>query len=139
MFFLVYVSSSTHSLSRGELSEILMKAREYNSKFEITGLLLYKGGNVMQVLEGEEIAVRNLYGKIQLDRRHVGLIKLIEGTQPARQFADWSMAYRDLGSRDAVMPEGYSDFLNTTLSGEEFATQPARSLKLLRMFRESVR
>ena len=139
MFFLVYVSSATRLFSRSELVAILAYAREHNSKLGITGMLLYKGGNLMQVLEGEEIAVKNLYEKISRDPRHKGLIQILSGQQAARQFSDWSMAYRDLGTADEVMPEGYSDFLNTPLTSAEFGDQPARSLKLLSLFKSSVR
>ncbi len=139
MFFLVYVSSSVGLFSRELLGDILQKAHANNTKQGITGMLLYKGGNVMQVLGGDETAVRIVFAKISRDPRHKGVIKLIEGEQAERQFGDWTMAYRDLGAPESVMPEGYSDFMNSPLTGEEFASTPARSMKLLRLFKDSVR
>ena len=44
-------------------------------------MLLYKDGNLMQVLEGEESAVRALYAKITADDRHRGHMILWDGCE----------------------------------------------------------
>jgi len=51
MLSLIYVSTSVKLLNDEELLDILKVSRENNSGKDITGLLLYKGGNFMQVLE----------------------------------------------------------------------------------------
>jgi hypothetical protein len=138
MFFLVYVSTSVGLFSPAELTDILEKARVNNARLDITGMLLYKDGNLMQVLEGEEQAVRALYAKIATDPRHRGLMVILQGSQQERQFPDWSMGCRDLNSVDALSTPGYSEFLNTPLTGEEFSSEPARSQKLLLTFKRSM-
>ena len=50
-FFLVYVSSASTLFSRAELDEILRTSRRNNERLGVSGALLYKGGNLMQVLE----------------------------------------------------------------------------------------
>lgn len=138
LYFLVYVSSATTLFSRSDLEDILGKSVDYNANLGISGMLLYKDGNVMQVLEGEEEAVRTLYAKIGLDPRHKGLIVIWDGWQVTRQFPSWSMAFRNLNDPDALEAPGYSQFLNTPLTGAEFATNPTLCQQLLTTFKESM-
>ena len=138
IYSLVYVSSATALFSASELDEILVKSRENNARSNITGMLLYKDGNLMQVLEGEESVVRALYAKIAADRRHLGHMILWDGYEPTRQFSDWSMAFRDLNRTESSTTPGYSEFLNTPLTDSVFATNPTVCQRLLATFRKSM-
>jgi Sensors of blue-light using FAD len=53
MFHIVYASSASEAFTGPELQVLLDQARQKNAKFAVTGMLLYKDGNFMQVLEGE--------------------------------------------------------------------------------------
>lgn len=138
MFFLTYVSTATEDLSKSDLNELLAQCRKNNADLGITGMLLYKEGNFMQVLEGEESTVRSLYTKIARDPRHKGEILLQQGALEERHFAGWSMGYRDLESQEARSNPDYSDFLNTPLTGQEFSANPSRSQKLLLSFKRNM-
>ena len=138
VFFLTYVSTATRELSQDDLNELLAQCRKNNAKLGITGMLLYKDGNFMQVLEGEETAVRSIYAKISGDPRHKGEILLQQGTEEERQFPGWSMGYRNLESQDAGSIPDYSEFLNTPLTGQEFSKTPGRAQKLLLSFKRNM-
>lgn len=138
MFYLVYASSAARPFSEPDLSDLLATSRENNRRADITGMLLYKDGNFMQVLEGEEGAVRELYGKIGTDPRHKGEIILLQGVADGRQFPDWSMGFRDLDSPEARATPGYSEFLNVPLTGREFSGDPTRVQKLLLTFKRTM-
>ena len=138
IYSLVYVSSATALFSESELDDILLKSRENNARSSISGMLLYKDGNLMQVLEGEESAVRALYAKIMADDRHKGHMILWDGYNSARQFSDWSMAFRHLNRTEAVATPGYSEFLNTPLTDSVFATNPTVCQRLLSTFKKSM-
>lgn len=138
LFSLVYISSTVVPLSPAELTELLAVSHRNNSALGITGMLLYKDGNVMQALEGEERAVRALYAKIGRDPRHRGLLTIYQGPVLARQFEDWSMGFRDLRTVEALAVPGYSEFLNTPLTDKEFSSDPTRSQKLLTTFKKSM-
>ena len=90
----------------------------------------------MQVLEGDEKVVRDVHGLIAADPRHRGLITLLQGLTPERQFPNWSMSFKDLGA-DLEKPEGYSEFLNVPLTGSEFKSDPTKAQKLLLTFKKS--
>lgn len=138
MFFLTYISSATSRCSEEDLTLLLAQSRENNAKLGITGMLLYKDGNFMQVLEGEESAVRSLYARIERDPRNKGNIVLLQGHAEESQFPDWYMGFRNLDSPEVRDIPGYSEFLNTRLTEEEFSENPTRSQKLLLTFKKSM-
>jgi hypothetical protein len=135
MFYLVYVSVAAENVSRDELLDILAKSRTANAEAGITGMLLYKDGNFMQALEGEEAAVLELYARIRRDPRHLGIVTLVEGQRESRCFGDWSMGFQDLSAPEAREVSGYSDFLNTPLTAEEFSKDPGQCERLLWAFK----
>jgi hypothetical protein len=57
-----------------------------------TGLLCYCDGYFVQLLEGPETAVLELYALIQCDPRHEQVETLHDEAGPTRWFADWRMA-----------------------------------------------
>ena len=136
MYFLVYVSAAVTWFSETELRALLTSARARNEAADITGMLLYKDGNFMQALEGPEPAVRGLYKRIEADRRHRGLVVLDCGTQEARQFARWNMAFHDISEGHGDMPSGYSRFMDEPLNSQRFAQHPGRCHELLQLFKE---
>jgi Sensors of blue-light using FAD len=136
MYFLTYVSAAVSLFTNEQLRDLLVVCERNNRRDEITGLLLYKDGNFMQVLEGTEAVVRQAHERIASDPRHGGLITLLQGPQGERQFPDWSMGFRDLGTT-SLKPAGYSEFLNSPLTGREFAANPSRAQKLLLTFKKT--
>jgi hypothetical protein len=139
MFYhVVYVSSASQPFSKTALLELLEKARNKNTALGLTGMLLFKDGNFMQVLEGEQETVDNLIKTIESDPRHKDFILLIHGTSEQRFFSDWSMGFRDLRDKDAPKTPGYTEFMNSPLTGEEFSKDLNRCLKLLLLFRKNM-
>jgi hypothetical protein len=74
------------------LQDLLVWSRSYNAQRGLTGLLLYSETQFVQVIEGDESAVRHLYDRIRQDGRHHHVTTLSEGPEPHRWFADWQMA-----------------------------------------------
>lgn len=91
---IVYVSSSPSRNEPKDIESILAQARLNNEVEGITGLLVFSDGSFLQVLEGDEDAVRRRYELISRDRRHSFVIKLLDREVPQRMFPDWSMAWR---------------------------------------------
>ena len=136
--FLLYVSSATELFSRSELDDIHAISRKNNAALSVSGILLYKGGNLMQLLEGDEKAVVDLYAKIGRDPRHHDLTVIWDGAEETRQFPSWSMAFRDLDGPDACSTPGYSDFLTTPLTSAQLATDPTHCQRLLNLFKTTM-
>lgn len=77
----------------GEMRQILEGARRRNAKSGITGALLFNKGGFAQILEGPLPAVNETFNRIQMDRRHAGVIVLSNEEIPARSFGAWHMAF----------------------------------------------
>lgn len=111
MLSLTYVSSATDLLSTDELVALLAQSRLANERRDVTGMLLYRDGNVLQCLEGPEPAVREAYDVISRDPRHHGVLVLVEEQVEERSFPDWSMGFKDLSGTGQDDLAGFNDFL----------------------------
>jgi hypothetical protein len=133
-----YVSSATQPFDAAELAALLDVSRTNNERDDITGMLLYKGGNFMQTVEGSLEAVELLRARLGGDPRHNGLMVLIEGTRPQRLFDGWTMGFRDLAGEDLSDVPGYSEFLDTPLTADAFGEDPDASQRLLLSFKRNM-
>ena len=91
VYQVLYRSRAVRPFSEAQLHDMLVRARAYNVRHQLTGLLLYSDGRFVQVLEGPEEVVRALYARIQQDPRHTQVVTVSEGPGPGRRFADWNM------------------------------------------------
>ncbi len=73
------------------LSDIFSAARKKNAELEITGLLSYRAGYYIQILEGDSDAVDQLFSKIKSDPRHQNISVLFDFKITQRSFPNWSM------------------------------------------------
>ena len=90
---LVYVSSAVTKLTPDQVEYLLMRARNRNAQYGVTGVLLYIGGNFMQYIEGPSTELAVIYDIIKNDPGHTGLIELMHCDIEQRDFCDWAMAY----------------------------------------------
>ena len=122
MRFILYVSKSTKFFSEDDILEMLKSFRKSNEQNDITGMLLYKEGYFLQLLEGDE-RVDALYNNIEKDSRHSQVKIVLEGEYDKRVFDMWTMAYKsvdsidhDLGDKLDVVMNSYDR--DTTLDRE---------------------
>lgn len=105
---ILYLSASSGLIAEDELDAILSVSRRNNAELGVTGMLLYAEGAFFQALEGEDDAVAALYARIVEDRRHKGVIRMLDETISRRDFADWSMGFHRIAP-DAPLPEAFID------------------------------
>lgn len=139
MLSLIYVSTSVKLLNDEELLDILKVSRENNSSREVTGLLLYKGGNFMQVLEGPDEVVEALYEMIKTDPRHKDVFVLSREQISNRQFPAWEMAFQNLDNPEVKNEPGYSQFLQDEFIADVYRENPLRAYIMLLTFRDNMR
>lgn len=137
MIQLVYVSSAIHPFSTEELVTLLSKARIRNAAVQVTGMLLYKDGNFIQAIEGEEDAVRQLYARISTDTRHRGAEVVIDEEISQRTFAGWSMGFRNLADAETQALPGFSRFMNHPMQPEHLKSDTTGCLELLQFFAQT--
>ena len=139
MLSLIYVSTSVKLLNDEELLDILKASRENNSSRDVTGLLLYKGGNFMQVLEGPDDVVEALYEMIKTDPRHKDVFVLSREQISNRQFPAWEMAFQNLDNPEIKNEPGYSQFLQDEFIADVYRENPLRAYIMLLTFRDNMR
>jgi hypothetical protein len=125
---LAYLSSTPTPLTDDAIREILEKSRRNNERDQITGLLVYHEGNVLQFLEGEREPVEKLYAQISRDPRHRGIIRLYERQIEERDFPEWNMGFRTLETDALKELKGYSDVLQPGFDLGKISGKSARSL-----------
>ena len=96
LYTLVYHSKALIDFDRHAMHSLLFVSRRNNMAKHITGVLLYADGHFIQVLEGKKPLVLDLYQTIQNDTRHVQVRTIYEKQIQEREFADWSMGYKEL-------------------------------------------
>jgi hypothetical protein len=92
VFQLLYISTASRPMLRIDVEQILFTARRYNDKSGVTGMLISSPSHFMQVLEGDEAVVRQVYERICEDPRHRAHVILRETDVAERQFGEWTMA-----------------------------------------------
>jgi hypothetical protein len=120
MHQIIYMSQAKESTTVSSLVVILMQARSLNERHNITGILVYGQKQFMQLIEGEEAAVTELYERIARDPRHQNVFKLADKAIEERTFAQWSMAFEEVSAAQFRDLTGY-------VSPEELAEQLATS------------
>ena len=90
---LLYVSSAPRNITPATLDRILAASRANNALLGITGLLIYIDGGFLQILEGDERVVRELYMRISTDRRHWETRLLLDREVTSRAFTGWCMGF----------------------------------------------
>lgn len=132
---LIYASAATYKMSTQELVDLLQISRKNNSALEITGMLLYRDGNFLQVIEGDDRVIDELYTKISKDRRHHSIVVIGKRNVSAKQFSEWAMGFTNLDRIDLTSVPGYSDYLSSPFTPNSFAKNPTRATIFLETFK----
>ena len=135
LYHLSYASNQSEHINSSDLRDILEVARETNKQNDITGLLLHRDNSFMQVLEGEEQVIKDLYVKISADNRHSDVELLFCEPIEKREFSDWSMAFTELDDVTISEVPGFSDFLIDDTQPRKFLEDLSRSKRTLLLFR----
>tara|TARA_B100000989_G_scaffold282571_1_gene247739 strand:- start:258 stop:665 length:408 start_codon:yes stop_codon:yes gene_type:complete len=88
----IYVSEKIDT-SSDSLTDIYDISQKNNSEGGISGCLLIGSNSYLQLLEGPDSAVENLYSKIKMDSRHKKVKKLFERNIEEKLFSSWSMKF----------------------------------------------
>jgi hypothetical protein len=128
LYSLVYVSTATRIPSMNDVGRLLDKAQSRNLAEDVTGVLLYADGNFMQCLEGPALGLARVYERIKFDSLHFGMIDLVREPIAAREFPEWSMAFRVAGAMGASSPTQQDELLSKRLSPSGVPMSLSRAL-----------
>lgn len=136
MIRLLYISSATKPMTEDDLLNILKVARSNNAKKGITGMLLYIGESFIQVLEGEENEIDNLYKIIKKDPRHANCTILEKTPITERKFPDWSMGFKKITDAQIDDVEGLNKFFDNDVQAHYFIHEQNIITLLMQHFRK---
>lgn len=105
-------------MSSEALLALLKQARARNAYLSVTGMLLYKDQSFLQLLEGPEEAVSEIYQSIEKDERHMNMRVLLDSKVEQRAFRRWSMGFQNLELTNGPLPEAYTDFFRRSTDAE---------------------
>ena len=131
---LIYVSTAVIELPEHMLDAILESSVRHNGAHGITGLLLYRRGSFMQVLEGEAADVDEVYRRICRDQRHYAVMELLREEIAERSFARWSMGFHRVEDSDLQDRPEFAPLLFKGFSAESIGARPGKALHVLQSF-----
>jgi hypothetical protein len=114
-YYLIYSSIPTRALSDEELDELLYVARTANSEHDITGMLLCFKELYIQLIEGDESKIGQLYNNLRMDARHYQVQILREGKIDQRFFPEWSMAFERKDEPAAMKDNSFDLFTEKSI------------------------
>ena len=132
---IVYGSRVAEPFAKEQLLGLLEQSRRKNQEKRLSGLLLYRDGQFLQVLEGPEKPVKELFAKIRQDPRHHEIEVYFEGQVAGRMFPDWSMGFRDLDDPTLLRNLAYSEFMNQPPEPRQGGSRSAALFAYLERFR----
>lgn len=137
MFYLIYVSSAVRLMDNVELLKLHQMSKKNNANSEITGMLLYQEGNFMQIIEGEEEHVLELFIKISMDKRHKDIYKIMSGPINKRNFDDWSMGFCNMDETEHY--SNYETFIQENIKLKTFEYESQSAYDFIIKFNETNR
>ena len=91
---LIYISTAIDTIQEIDIDDIVATAQRVNEVQSLTGVLLFNGLNFLQLLEGPQSNVENIYNRILTDKRHVSVTTVLVEPAQLRIFSDWRMVAR---------------------------------------------
>lgn len=131
LYSLAYESQASVPFPEPDLLDLLARSRAKNARLGVTGILLYRQGTFLQVLEGDRSQVEELYATITADPRHHAVDTVLVEERRERRFPDWTMGFADVDGRLGDV-DGFNDVLST-VQGPDGEESP-RFRELLALF-----
>ncbi|MDB4505182.1 BLUF domain-containing protein [Akkermansiaceae bacterium] len=119
IFRLCYLSNPVKPFTEADFNDIESKSIEANNARDVTGILIANGERILQILEGCEDAVRELYSKIEKDSRHTVIKVISEVEDEVRLLFKWSMVVRGSTGTPQGLLEQFSEVYDELLHAEQ--------------------
>lgn len=128
----LYVSEASGEWRNGlsaALANIVMTCTHFNAGNHVTGVLAFRNGTFLQVLEGPPPIIGRLIQRISRDARHSEMQVLVDEESESKSFSKW--LYRLAPSSE--MPAEFVRFVSARYSAIALQADP-KSLGMLKLF-----
>lgn len=113
------------ALKDSELENLFKFILETNPTMNITGALLQNNNFFLQVLEGDKEIIKNLFEKIRRDKRHTGVLLILNQKIEKRIFKNYDANFNILKTKSDI------EKLNNYLSLYDFENKYSKSIKTI--------
>lgn len=96
VYQLIYTSRAQSGIDTRTLEQIAYLSSGRNEVRDVTGILINAGDLILQVLEGEEFVVRDIFNTLCRDTRHYEVTVLCEGENTQREFPGVFMRFKSI-------------------------------------------
>lgn len=132
---IIYRSHAHRNISRTSIMEMIELANVHNINSDVTGILVFNGVHFLQLLEGPQARVNEIYSRICRDARHFNIVELLNDVAPFRRFGNVGMELIDI---DLYSHEDcLSAILNRGTTKHQLLYND-RALRFFRSFIESI-
>ena len=99
-----------------EREQLAIRSADHNTSAEISGFMLYREGQFMQYIEGEQAPLNALFSEICNDPRHDVRVHLKQSFT-ARRFPNWQMKLDPEESLDEMVLDSLWNMLTAAVLG----------------------
>ena len=96
----IYVSAAASDISEHDTAELLKEARKTNRRHDVSGMMLYVGGCLLMLLEGEAHGVDAVSREVAEWKREMRAIYREPVSE--REFPDWIMGFEAVAPAEAA-------------------------------------
>jgi len=96
----IYLSAASPDISEHDTVKFLNEARKANRQNDVSGMMLYMGGCLLLLLEGEAAKVDTAAGSIFSDQREMRMI--LREPIAEREFPEWIMGFETVEPLEAA-------------------------------------
>ncbi len=100
LIHVIYVGAAAPEISEQDTAEFLKEARKANRKNDVSGMMLYVGGCLLLLLEGEAHNVDAAFQEIVAPKRE--LRPILRESVAEREFPDWVMGFEAVAPAEAA-------------------------------------
>jgi hypothetical protein len=135
---IIYCSRLKCAYGVKDVYTILKKSRVKNARLGVSGFLLYKDNRFLQVIEGFNGSVSNLFRIIQDDLRHEEVKLITNDRTRLLQFENWYMGYSSLMDDISLEISEYLSSIGQRDVFDPFKIQPSEVRKLFSLFSNAI-
>jgi hypothetical protein len=122
----IYVSAAASDISEHDTAELLKEARKTNRRHDVSGMMLYVGGCLLMLLEGEAHGVDAVSREVAEWKREMRAI--YREPVAEREFPDWIMGFEAVAPAEAARLLGEPVVLDSAFRFTRIEASKAKTL-----------
>lgn len=139
LYEILYSSISVVKFDAQAIKDLLRQCFDNNEKNGITGCMIYKKREFIQVVEGEKEQVLQLFEKIKKDTRHTKIKIIWEGETAKRSFDKWLMGFYNFDELNKTEILGFADILKKGMKEAPTTNYESVASRLFSLLSEDIR